>query len=266
MIEFEILTPTDQLFRLDGKVALVTGGYGGIGQAVCRGLAAAGAKVAVTGHNREKAQACAQNLRDQGFDAYSAAFDVISIAEIQSMTDEVARHFGRLDILVNTVGVQREEKADAATEENFDYVLDVNLKGTMFQAQAAAAHMIRQGTGGKQVHFGSVRSQLALRGRGFAAYCAAKGGMGTLCKQLAAEWAPHKINVNMLAPTFVRTAQVARWLEDPEFYRNLVARIPMGRIAETEDVLGAVLFFVSQASDFITGQTLYLDGGITATQ
>jgi NAD(P)-dependent dehydrogenase (short-subunit alcohol dehydrogenase family) len=125
--------------------------------------------------------------------------------------------------------------------------------------------MIRQESG-KQIHFGSVRSQLALRGRGFAAYCAAKGGMGVLCKQLAAEWAPHRINVNMLAPTFVRTQQVARWLEDPVFYQNLVSRIPMGRIAETSDIVGAVLFFVSPASDFITGQTLYLDGGITATQ
>jgi len=256
----------DQLFQLNGKVALVTGGYGGIAEDVCRVLAAMGARIAVTGHNVEKADACAQSLRGEGFEAYATAFDVISIMETQRMVDDVAAHFGRLDILVNTVGVQREEKADEATEENFDYVLDVNLKGTMFQAQAAARHMVRQGTGGKQLHFGSVRSQLALRGRGFAAYCAAKGGMATLCKQLAAEWAPHKININMLAPTFVRTPQVARWLSDPDFYRNLVARIPLGRIAETEDIVGAVLFFVSPASDFITGQTLYLDGGITATQ
>jgi NAD(P)-dependent dehydrogenase (short-subunit alcohol dehydrogenase family) len=256
----------EQLFRLDGKVALVTGGYGGIGDAVCHALAAAGAKVAISGHNGEKAEAAAKALRDLGHDAYANTFDVVSVAETQRMVDDAAAHFGRLDILVNTVGVQREEKAAEATEENFDYVIDVNLKGTMFQAQAAARHMIRQESGGKQIHFGSVRSQLALRGRGFAAYCAAKGGMGVLCKQLAAEWAPHRINVNMLAPTFVRTQQVARWLEDPVFYQNLVSRIPMGRIAETSDIVGAVLFFVSPASDFITGQTLYLDGGITATQ
>jgi gluconate 5-dehydrogenase len=256
----------EQLFRLDGKVALVTGGYGGIGDAVCHALAAAGAKVAISGHNGEKAEAAAKALRDLGHDAYANTFDVVSVAETQRMVDDAAAHFGRLDILVNTVGVQREEKAAEATEENFDYVIDVNLKGTMFQAQAAARHMIRQESGGKQIHFGSVRSQFALRGRGFAAYCAAKGGMGVLCKQLAAEWAPHRINVNMLAPTFVRTQQVARWLEDPVFYQNLVSRIPMGRIAETSDIVGAVLFFVSPASDFITGQTLYLDGGITATQ
>jgi gluconate 5-dehydrogenase len=256
----------DQIFRLDGKVALVTGGYGGIGEAICRGLGAMGAKIGVSGHNGEKADACGRALRDEGFDSYATAFDVVSVAETQRMVEEVAAHFGRLDILVNAVGVQREEKADQATEANFDYVIDVNLKGTMFQSQAAAKQMIRQGTGGKMVHFGSVRSLLALRDRGFAAYCAAKGGMGVLCKQLAAEWAQHKINVNMLAPTFTRTPQVARWLDDPVFYQNLVARIPMGRIAETADIVGAVLFFVSPASDFITGQTLYLDGGITATQ
>src|ERR1039458_3957211 len=108
----------------------------------------------------------------------------------QRMVDEVANHFGALDILVNCVGLNREEKAEDFSEDQFDFVLDVNLKGAMFQAQAAARHMIRRGLGGKQVHIGSVRTQLALRGRGYAAYCASKGGLGILCKQLAAEWAP----------------------------------------------------------------------------
>lgn len=256
----------DQFFRLDGKVALVTGGYGGIGEAVCRGLISMGAKVAVAGHNAEKAAACAGALTRDGGDAYAAPFDALSVTDTRRMVDEAAAHFGRLDILVNTVGGQREEPADEATDENFSHVLDLNLKSAMFQAQAAARHMIQQGSGGRQVHFGSVRSQLALRGRGFAAYCAAKGGLGILCRQLASEWAPHRINVNMLAPTFVRTQQVARWLDDPDFYQALVSRIPLGRVAETQDVVGAVLFFVAPASDFITGQTLYIDGGITTTQ
>jgi NAD(P)-dependent dehydrogenase (short-subunit alcohol dehydrogenase family) len=144
--------------------------------------------------------------------------------------------------------------------------MDANLKTAMFQAQAAARYMIRQGTGGKQVHMGSVRSLLGLRGRGYAAYCAAKGGLAILCKQLAAEWAPNQINVNVVAPTFVRTLQVSKMLSDPNFYNALVGRIPMGRIGEPADVRNAVLFFVSPASGFITGQTLYLDGGLTATQ
>jgi gluconate 5-dehydrogenase len=254
------------LLRLDGKVALVTGGYGGIGESVCRGLGAMGAKVAIAGHNAEKAVSCAKALRDQGCDSYAATFDTASVPETHGMVDEVANHFGRIDILVNCVGLNREAKAEEFSEGQFDFVLDVNLKGAMFQAQAAARHMIRQGTGGKQVHIGSVRTMLGLRGRGYAAYCASKGGLGILCKQLAAEWGPHKINVNVVAPTFVRTEMVANMLSDPNFYNSLIARIPLGRIAEPEDVRNAVLFFASPASDFITGQTLYLDGGITATQ
>ena len=251
--------------RLDGKVALVTGGYGGIGEAVSRALGAMGARIGVAGHNSEKAAACVRRLSEQGCDAYAAVFDVTSVPETQRMTDEVAAHFGRLDILVNCVGLNREQKAEEFTEQQFDYVYDVNLKGAMFQAQAAARHMIRLGAG-KQVHIGSVRTLLGLRGRGYAAYCATKGGLAILCKQLAAEWAPYKINVNVVAPTFVRTDLVAHMLADENFYNALVARIPLGRIAEPEDVANAVAFFASPASDFITGQTLYLDGGITATQ
>ena len=126
--------------------------------------------------------------------------------------------------------------------------------------------MIRQGTGGKQVHIGSVRTLLALRGRGYATCSASKGGLAIFCKQLAAEWGPHQVNVNVVAPAFVQIQQIAHMLADQAFYNALVGRIPLGRIASLDDVKNAVLFFVSSASDFITGQTLYLDGGITATQ
>lgn len=256
----------NRLFRLDGKVALVPGGYGGIGEAVCRGLAAAGARVVVAGHNVAKAEALAGALRAEGYEAVAGTFEASSVEQIRSMTDDAARHFGQIDILVNCVGLNREEKAEDITEENFDYVYTANLKSALFLAQAAARHMIVQGRGGKQVHLGSVRTLLALRGRGYAAYCAAKGGLSIMCKQLAAEWAPHAINVNVVAPTFVRTEQVAHMLADPDFYSALTSRIPLGRIAEPEEVMQAALFLVSPASDFITGQTLYLDGGITATQ
>lgn len=256
----------DKFFRLDGKVALVTGGSGGIGSAVCEGLGVMGARVAIADMNLEKATALADELKGKGHDARAWAFNALSAADTRRMVDEVAAHFGRLDILVNTVGGQREENAEELTEENFDHVIDLNLKSAAFQAQAVSRHMIKGSAGGKQVHFGSVRSQLALRGRGFVAYCAAKGGLAIMCRQLASDWAPHRINVNVLAPTFVRTEQVAKWLSDPDFYRNLIARIPLGRVAETEDVVGAVLFLVAPASDFITGHTLYLDGGVTTTQ
>jgi NAD(P)-dependent dehydrogenase (short-subunit alcohol dehydrogenase family) len=256
----------EQLFRLDGKVALVTGGYGGIGEAVSRGLARSGAKVAIAGHNAASAAALAEALKAEGHDSWATGFEAVSVSETQRMADEAAEHFGRLDILVNCVGLNREEKAEDVTEAMFDYVYNVNLKSAMFQAQAVARHMIRQGTGGKQVHLGSVRSLLGLRGRGYAAYCAAKGGLIMLCKQLSAEWAPNGINVNVVAPTFIRTEQVAKMLADPTFYANLLSRIPLGRIGEPEDVMAAVLFLVSPASAFVTGQALYLDGGLTVTQ
>lgn len=266
MAQVQTVDLLHQLFRLDGKTALVTGGYGGIGEAVCRGLAAVGAKIAVAGRNEQRAGSLAEALKDEGCEAYAAPFDARKISDIRRMVDDTARHFGRLDILVNCVGLNREEKLLDVTEDNFDLVYSANLKSAFFLAQAAAKHMIAQGQGGKQVHLGSVRTQLALRGRGYAAYCAAKGGLGTMCKQLAAELAPHNINVNLVAPTFVRTEQVAAMLADPQFYTALTARIPLGRIAEPDDVMQAILFLVSSASNFITGQTLYLDGGITSTQ
>jgi gluconate 5-dehydrogenase len=225
-----------------------------------------GARIAIAGHNGKRAAACAQSLQAEGSDAWATSFEATSVSGTQRMVDETVAQFGRLDILVNCIGLNREEKAEEVTEEVFDYVCDVNLKSAMFQAQAAARHMIRQGTGGKQVHLGSVRSLLALRGRGYAAYCAAKGGLITLCKQLSAEWAPHAINVNVVAPTFIRTEQVAKMLADPTFHANLIARIPLGRIGEPADVMSAVMFLVAPASNFITGQTVYLDGGVTVTQ
>src|SRR5262245_30385835 len=134
-----------------------------------------GAKVAVTGIETAQAKEFAATLVDRGHDAWSAGFDVVSVGETRAMVDAVVARFGRLDILVNCVGVNREQKADDVTEDVFDNVIDVNLKGAMFQGQAAAKHMIRQQSGGKQVHIGSVRTLLALRGRGYAAYCATKG-------------------------------------------------------------------------------------------
>ena len=178
--------------------------------------------------------------------------------------EQVFARYGRLDVLVNNAGnIHAARHFLDADEAWWDQLLDVNLKGAMFQAQAAARHMMVQGRGGKQVHMGSVRSLLALRGRGYAAYCATKGGLAILCKQLAAEWAPYNINVNVVAPTFVRTPLVEPMLSDAVFYNQLVTRIPLGRLASPEDVMGAIAFLVSPASNFITGHILYVDGGWT---
>lgn len=251
------------LFDLSGRVAYVPGGYGAIGSAVACGLAIAGATVAVAGRSGAKAEALAADLRAAGHDAIGLATDAHSVADLQTSVDAVARHCGRLDLLINCVGIQREERLAEVTEAAFDDVIQVNLKAAMFLAQAAARH---QSEGGRQVHLLSVRAQLGLRDRGYSAYCASKGALAMLVKQHAVELAARGITVNGVAPTVVRGEMARHWLDNPATRDQLLQRIPLGRVAEPADVVGAVLFFCSPAAAFVTGQTLYVDGGITASQ
>lgn len=254
------------LFDLSGKVAFVPGGYGGIGEAIAWGLAVSGAQVAIAGRSAEKANKLALELSNAGFDAAGFAVDVKSVAAINRTVNAVVERFGRVDILMNCVGIQREQTLLEVTEEAFDEVYEVNLKASMFLAQAIARHQIESASGGKQVHLLSVRSQLGLRDRGYSAYCASKGGLVMLIKQHAMELAPHGITVNGVAPTFVYTEMIRHVMENPEFRKSLLDRIPLGRIADPKDIVGPANFFCSSASDFVTGQTLYVDGGITAGQ
>lgn len=254
------------LFDLSGKVAYVPGGYGGIGEAIAWALAMAGAKVAVSGRDEGKARDVAAALCAASHDAIGLAMDAHSVPNMQASVDAVAGHFGRLDILVNCVGMQREQALLEVTEEAFDEVLQVNLKAAMFLAQAVAKQQIAGGRGGAQVHLLSVRAQLGLRGRGYSAYTSSKGGLVMLIRQHASELAPHGITVNGIAPTVVQTEMARHWLENPETHRQVLERIPLGRIAEPQDVAGAAVFFAAPAASFVTGQVLYLDGGITASQ
>jgi gluconate 5-dehydrogenase len=254
------------LFDLRDQVAYIPGGYGGIGEAIAWALAHHGATVAVSGRNREKAEAAAARLRAAGHRASGLAFDAHAVASIREAVDAVAGEHGRLDILVNCIGLNREQALLEVTEEAFDEVFEVNVKAAMFLAQAAARHQIAGGRGGRQVHFGSVRSALAIRGRGYSAYCAAKGGLALLVKQHAMELAPHGITVNAIAPTYVRTEMIAHHLARPDFLAATLPRIPLGRLGEPRDIAGAALLFCAPAGAFITGQMLYIDGGITASQ
>ena len=254
------------LFDLRGKTAYVPGGYGGIGEAIAWGLALAGARVAVSGRDQGKALAMASSLRAAGHEALGLVMDAHSVLQMQDSVDAVARHFGGLDILVNCVGMQREQALLEVTEEAFDEVLQVNLKAAMFLAQAAAKAQIAGGRGGAQVHLLSVRAQLGLRARGYSAYCSSKGGLVMLIRQHASELATHGITVNGIAPTVVRTEMARHWLENPETRKQVLDRIPLGRVADPQDVAGAAVFFAAPAAAFITGQVLYLDGGITASQ
>lgn len=254
------------LFDLHGKTAYVPGGYGGIGEAIAWGLAMAGARVAVSGRDEAKAQAVASALQAAGHEAMGLAMDAHSVTQMQASVDAVAGRWGGLDILVNCVGMQREQALLEVTEEAFDEVLQVNLKAAMFLAQAAARQQIAGGKGGAQVHLLSVRAQLGLRGRGYSAYSSSKGGLVMLIRQHASELAPHGITVNGIAPTVVQTEMARHWLENPETRKQVLERIPLGRVADPQDVAGAAVFFAAPASRFVTGQVLYLDGGITASQ
>jgi NAD(P)-dependent dehydrogenase (short-subunit alcohol dehydrogenase family) len=251
------------LFDLQGKKALVPGGYGGIGAAVAQGLAAAGASVVVAGRSESKAAALASSLAQAGHTAHGIAIDGEDVQSISSGVDRAAQLLGGLDILVNCIGKNREQKLPEVTPETFDEIYRTNLRSAMFLAQAAARH---QGKGGKQVHMLSVRSQLGMRGFGYSAYCATKGALVMLVKQHALELAPRGITVNGIAPTVVLTEAAEKWRSDEARWEALLARIPLGRVAEPADIVGATLFFASGASDFVTGQVLYLDGGITASQ
>jgi len=187
------------------------------------------------------------------------SLDVRDVASIE----KTVKALGRIDILVNCVGTQREQKLEDVTEAAFDELLATNLKAAMFLAQAVAK---RQKRGGKQVHLLSVRAQLGLRGRGYSTYTASKGGLVMLVRQHAAELGPRGICVHGVAPTVVRTEMGAHWLKNRKTRAWLKDRIPLGRVAEPDEVAQVVLFFCSPASDYVTGQILYVDGGITASQ
>jgi gluconate 5-dehydrogenase len=248
-----------KLFDLKGKTAFIPGGYGGIGMAISSGLADAGAKVVIAGRDGKKAAALARKI---GRGARGAGLDVEDVRAIRETVDDI----GRIDLLVNCVGIQVEQALTEVTEEAYDRVYRTNLKSAMFLAQAVAKKQIAAKRGGKQVHLLSVRAQLGLRGRGYSAYCSTKGGLVMLIKQHASELGRHGICVNGVAPTVVRTEMGAHWLKDPKTAAWLKERIPLGRVAEPEDCVGATLFFCSGAGDYVTGQILYLDGGITASQ
>jgi len=247
-------------FRLTDQVAIVTGASKGLGYGAALALADAGAHVVVTSRDVARVESVAAQIREMGRQALPLALEVRSLDSIEAMVQATQAHFGRIDVLVNNAGINIPEPALEASEEHWDRVLDINLKGLFFCAQRVGRVMVEQGHG-KIINIGSQMG--IVGGKLRAAYCSSKGGVVQLTKALAIEWAPHGVNVNGVAPTFLRTPFTAPMFEDKEFYEEVVGNILLGRLGEVEDVLGAIVFLASSASDLITGHTLLVDGGWT---
>lgn len=246
-------------FDLTGRVAIVTGGNGGIGLGMAKGLAAAGARVAIAGRNAAKAEAA---LRELGAEAFFVAFDVAERASCFALVEEVARKAGRVDILVNNSGMSARKRPEELTAEEWHRVLDVNLSGAFFCCQAVHPHLVRAG-GGKIVNIGSMMS---LFGAPYAAaYGASKGGIVQLTRSLATAWAPDDIQVNAVLPGWIDTDLTAAAREQVEgLHARVVARTPAGRWGHRDDMAGIAVFLASAASDFVTGAAIPVDGGFSA--
>ncbi len=251
----------NKMFDLTGKVALVVGGHGGLGQAIALGLAEAGADTVVASRNLKALQAVAREIEGKGRKSLAVTVDVSNEPQVKSMVESILKSFPRLDILVNAAGLAIRKPADSFPIEEWQQVMDINTRGTFLCCQAVGRVMIQQ-QGGKIVNVSSVRGRYGLPA-GYAAYCPSKGAVDTLTRTLACEWAKYNVLVNAIAPTVVETDLTKELLADPEYAKTMKARIPMGRWALTEDIVGPTIFFASDAANFITGQILYIDGGVT---
>jgi len=260
----EKLEEVSSLFSLTGRVAVVMGGSRGLGRGMALALAAAGADVAPVSRTLEDLEVVAEEIRSLGCRALPIAADVTDESSVQAMVHRVVDEMGHVDILINSAGIVSLKPTVEFPVEEWQRILDVNLRGTFICCKEVGKAMLA-GNGTcvrKIVNMSSVRG---LQGRANdPAYPASKGAINLLTKSLAIEWAQQGINVNAIAPTFIRTDLNAHMLDDDKTREWVLSRIPMGRVGQIWDLFGAVIFLTSRASDFVTGQTLYVDGGWTA--
>jgi gluconate 5-dehydrogenase len=239
----------------------VTGGVGGIGNALTQGLAKCGADVVVADLKLDQFEELAGKIGALGRKSLAVSVDVTQEQSVVDMVKKALEVFPTIDILVNAHGIAIRKPADTFPIDEWQKVMDVNTRGTFLTCQAVGRVMIKQGSG-KIVNLSSVRGRYGLPAD-YAAYCTSKGAVDTLTRTLACEWAKYNVLVNAVAPTIVETDLTRPALQDPEFAKRMKARIPLGRWAMPEDIVGPVIFLAAPASDFVTGQIVYIDGGVT---
>lgn len=247
---------------LAGKVALVTGAARGIGRQCALALAEAGADIALGLRQAESGDGLTEEIRALGRKVLPLQMNVQKISEIQQSVDAIKKEFGRLDILVNNAGIGPPNAIENVTEEDFDFTVNVNLKGTFFVSQAAGRLMMGQGSG-TIINLSSQAGFVALPTE--SVYCMTKAGIAHLTKCFATEWGKYNIRVNAIAPTFIKTPGTEKWLLNDAFKDHVLSKIVLGRVGIPKDVANAVLFLASPAASLITGTTLMIDGGWTAS-
>lgn len=250
----------EELFSLRDQVAVVTGGTSGIGLSLAGFLMGAGARVAVVARNPEAGRQAAAGLADAGGEAAFFPADVSRQDQVEAMAEAIEKEMGPIDILINSAGINIRRKAVEFQLDEWRRVLDVNLTGTYLPCRVIGSRMIGRKKG-RVVNISSVASVLGLTGR--APYCASKGGVTQLTKVLAIEWAPYGITVNAIGPGYMNTPLIADLVKDPAFQNRVKAEIPMGRVGQTRDLAGMLLVLCSGAGAYITGQTIFVDGGWT---
>lgn len=251
---------SDPLFSVADQVVLVSGGSRGIGHALARGFAERGAHVAITGREPAALQAAAAAI---GPAVLPVPCDVSDPAQIEPAVQAVLARHGRIDVLLNVAGVNKRKKVETFTVEEFDFILDINLRGAFLMAQAVGRHMLERGRGA-QIHIDSLNTYAPLRG--VLPYAMSKAGISMMTRGMAMEWGPRGVRVNALAPGFILTDLTRKLWSDPTMQEWGRRNTPLIRLGEVDDLIGAAVFLASPAAAFMTGQIVYVDGGISAGQ
>lgn len=252
---------SDDLFSVREQVVLVSGGSRGIGRALAEGFAQRGARVIITSRDQKNLEQTTAAMAAAETKAQAAVCDVAQPVAIELLVERVMRDYGRIDTLINSAGVNRREAAATVTEEDYDYILDINLKGAFLLSQAVGRHMIRQRSG-SQIQIASLAADRPLKHAG--PYAMSKAGLGQMTRLLAMEWGPHGVRVNAIAPGFIVTDLTKKLWTNETMHNWAKANTPQRRLGQPQDLVGTALFLASPAAAFMTGQILYVDGGFSA--